>query len=437
MTDIPKNFCMAPWVHAYIMPNGGVFPCCTTPYNDTFARVESGVTKLEDYYNTPKFKKIRQEFMAGKRPASCSDCWKKEDGGVKSERIKHFKKFEKHFPEVISRTSSEGVFSNPKLKYLDIRESNLCNYKCRMCATHSSSKWMAEELILNGKVDQAYIKASIDPVTGIMRAGVNYSNYYLSEVEEIHFAGGEPLIMQETYDMIEALKTQRPDDYYRVDINIITNTSKLKWKSNDILELIKDFHYVGISCSIDGMGLRHDYLRNGGVNDWHRVEQNIQTLVDWKEELSVHNMRRSSNKSRVVRFHSTVTWANLYHWWDLYEQYHLTGKVKMITNFSLDPIGIGVDCLPTKELHRAIDFYKSKPESPAISDIITFLKAQVGKKPDHKIWHDLKRLKKYYTILDGLRNQDFCTAFPEWSELWEEIGDCTDVPHSLEWTPGD
>jgi len=428
---------MAPWVHAYIMPNGGVFPCCTTPYNDTFARVESGVTKLEDYYNTPKFKKIRQEFMAGKRPASCSDCWKKEDGGVKSERIKHFKKFEKHFPEVISRTSSEGVFSKPKLKYLDIRESNLCNYKCRMCATHSSSKWMAEELILNGKVDQAYIKASIDPVTGIMRAGVNYSNYYLSEVEEIHFAGGEPLIMQETYDMIEALKTQRPDDYYRVDINIITNTSKLKWKSNDILELIKDFHYVGISCSIDGMGLRHDYLRNGGVNDWHRVEQNIQTLVDWKEELSVHNMRRSSNKSRVVRFHSTVTWANLYHWWDLYEQYHLTGKVKMITNFSLDPIGIGVDCLPTKELHRAIDFYKSKPESPAISDIITFLKAQVGKKPDHKIWHDLKRLKKYYIIMDGLRNQDFCTAFPEWSELWEEIGDCTDVPHSLEWTPGD
>jgi len=428
---------MAPWVHAYIMPNGGVFPCCTTPYNDTFARVESGVTKLEDYYNTPKFKKIRQEFMAGKRPASCIDCWKKEDGGVKSERIKHFKKFEKHFPEVISRTSSEGEFSEPKLKYLDIRESNLCNYKCRMCATHSSSKWMAEELILNGKVDQAYIKASIDPVTGIMRAGVNYSNYYLSEVEEIHFAGGEPLIMQETYDMIEALKTQRPDDFNLVDINIITNTSKLKWKSNDILELIKDFHYVGISCSIDGMGLRHDYLRNGGVNDWHRVEQNIQTLVDWKEELSVHNMRRSSNKSRVVRFHSTVTWANLYHWWDLYEQYHLTGKVKMITNFSLDPIGIGVDCLPTKELQRAIDFYKSKPESPAISDIITFLKAQVGKKPDHKIWHDLKRLKKYYTILDGLRNQDFCTAFPEWSELWEEIGDCTDVPHSLEWTPGD
>ena len=428
MTDIPKNFCMAPWVHAYVMPSGGVVPCCTTPYNHLFAQVENGVTKLEDYYNTPKFTKIRQEFMAGKRPASCSDCWKKEDSGVKSERTKHFAKFEKHFPEVISRTSSEGVFSKPKLKYLDIRESNLCNYKCRMCHTHSSSKWMAEELKMNGKVSIPYTEAGIDPVTGIMRAGAGWADYDLSEVEEIHFAGGEPLIMQETYDIIEALKIQRPDDFNIVDINIITNTSKLKWKSNDILELTKDFNFVGFSCSIDGTGLRHDYLRNGGTNDWHRVEQNIQTLVDWKAERPIN---------RDVRFHSTITWANLYHLWDLYEQYHLTGKARMTINFSLDPIGIGADSLPTRELQRAIDFYSSKPKSPAIGQIITFLDAQIGKKKIHKTMYDLKRLKKYYLIMDGLRNQDFCTAFPEWSELWEELGDCSDVPHSMDWTIGD
>jgi hypothetical protein len=410
------------------MPSGEVFPCCTTPYNDTFAQVESGVTKLEDYYNTERYKEIRREFMAGKRPTSCSDCWRKEDSGVKSERTKHFAKFEKHFPEVMSRTSSEGVFSKPKLKYLDIRESNLCNYKCRMCSTHSSSKWLQEDKELRGEILPGYRKGGIDPVTGIMRAGVDYSNYDLSEVEEIHFAGGEPLIMQETYDIIDSVKAQRPDDYNLVDINIITNTSKLTWKSNDILESTKDFHYVGFSCSIDGMGLRHDYLRNGGTNDWHRVEQNIQTLVDWKAERP-HN--------RGVRFHSTITWANLYHIWDLYELYHLTDKVKMTLNFSLDPIGIGVDSLPQKELQRAIEFYSSKPQSKEISDIITFLKSQVNKKPDHKVWHDLKRLKKYYTILDGWRGQDFCTDFPEWSELWEEIGDCSDVTHSLEFTPGD
>ena len=430
MTDIPKNFCMAPWVHTYVMPNGGVFPCCTTPYNRPFAQVESGVTKLEDYYNTPKFTKIRQEFMAGKRPASCIDCWKKEDGGIKSERIKHYKKWNKDYADVISRTSSEGVFSKPKLKYLDIRESNLCNYKCRMCSTHSSSKWLQEDKELRGEILPMYSKAGINPITGIMRAGVDYSSYDLSEVEEIHFAGGEPLIMQETYDIIDAVKAQRPDDYNLVDINIITNASKLTWKSNDILESIKGFDYAGISCSIDGMDLRHDYLRNGGVNDWHRVKQNIDTLVDWKKESTEANKRQ-------VRFHTTITWANLYHVWDLYEQYHLTGKAKMTLNFSLDPIGIGVDSLPYKELQRAIDFYSSKPQSPEITDIITFLKSQVHKKRDHKVWNDLKRLKKYYTILDGWRDQDFCTAFPEWSELWEKIGDCSGVTHSLEFTRGD
>jgi len=436
VTDIPKNFCIAPWVHSYIMPNGGIFPCCTTPYNKPFHVLKPG-DKIEDYYNTDNFTKIRREFMAGKRPVSCSECFIKEDDGIKSERIKHFKKWDKDYADVISRTSSEGVFSEPKLKYLDIRESNLCNYKCRMCSTHSSSKWLQEDKELRGEILPGYRRAGINPVTGIMKAGADYSSYDLSEVEEIHFAGGEPLIMQETYDIIEALKIQRPDNFNLVDINIITNASKLTWKSNDILESVKDFDYVGVSCSIDGMDLRHDYLRNGGINDWYRVKHNIQTLVDWKEELSTVNMRRSSNKRRTVRFHTTITWANLYHVWDLYEQYHLTSKAKMTLNFSLDPIGIGVDSLPQEELQRAIDFYSSKPHSPEIQTIITFLKSQVDKKPDHKVWHDLKRLKKYYTILDGWRDQDFCTAFPEWSELWEKIGDCSGVTHSLEFTRGD
>ena len=427
---------MAPWVHAYIMPNKEVFPCCSTPYNAPFTTARS-TDKLEDYYNSTKFKKIRQEFMAGKRPASCSECFTKEDAGIRSERMKHYTKWNKDYEEVISRTSTEGVFEKPKLKYLDIRESNLCNYKCRMCSTHSSSKWLQEDRELRGEILPGYVRGGIDPITGIMKAGVDYSNYDLSEVEEIHFAGGEPLIMQETYDIIDAVKRQRPDNFNLVDINIITNASKLKWRSNDILESIKDFDYVGISCSIDGMDLRHDYLRNGGTKDWHRVEHNIQTLIDWTDELSVHNLRRSKNKFRRVRFHTTITWANLYHVWDLYERYHLTDKVKMTLNFSLDPIGIGVDSLPQRELHRAIDFYSSKPQTSEITEIVTFLQGQLDKKPDHKVWHDLKRLKKYYTILDGWRDQDFCTAFPEWSELWQEIGDCSDVKHSLEFVRGD
>jgi radical SAM protein with 4Fe4S-binding SPASM domain len=35
MIDMNKTFCMAPWTHMNIGPNGDVYPCCMMPVCDT------------------------------------------------------------------------------------------------------------------------------------------------------------------------------------------------------------------------------------------------------------------------------------------------------------------------------------------------------------------------------------------------------------------
>lgn len=410
---IPDNFCMAPWMHTYIMPSKDVFPCCSYSYIDPVATVKPG-DQLTDYYNSPAYRELRQQFMNNQQPEKCTNCYRRQSAGIANDRTDLFGRYEKYYDDVISRTDPDGTFHKPKLKYIDVRDSNLCNYKCRMCSLHSSSKWLIEETEIKGGVDQNFLDSGIDLKTGVMHSGTDWSSYDLSELEEVHFAGGEPLIMPATYDVLDMIKTQKTN-WNRVSIAIITNASRLKWHGHDILEETQGFDYVGFSCSIDGTQLRHDYLRSGGINDWQKVSENLDILIDWKKQ------RDTQGKKARLRLHSTITWANLYHWWDLYQHYCINNIMDMQVHFAFNPKGISVTCLPDSELERAIEFYQSKPDTKHIQLVISFLQEQLGKKPQSERQADLKQLKQFYTTLDKSRNQSFVDAFPEWADFYHNI----------------
>ena len=44
-----------------------------------------------------------------------------------------------------SRTNKDGSVDNFYLEHLDIRWSNLCNYKCRFCSLASSNTWLQDQ----------------------------------------------------------------------------------------------------------------------------------------------------------------------------------------------------------------------------------------------------------------------------------------------------
>jgi len=79
-------------------------------------------------------------------------------------------------------------------------------------------------------------------------------------VDEIYFAGGEPLIMPEHYQILDRLI-----ELGRTDVNIrySTNFSKLTFKGKHIFDYWKQFPNLELYISIDGVGKIGEYVRKG------------------------------------------------------------------------------------------------------------------------------------------------------------------------------
>jgi sulfatase maturation enzyme AslB (radical SAM superfamily) len=97
---------------------------------------------------------------------------------------------------------------------------------------------------------------------------------HLDYVEQIYFAGGEPLLMDEHYRILDELVRRK-----RFDVKLIYNTNfthtDLKGKS--VFEYWKQFDSVAVGASLDGMDAYAEYIRKG--TDWSVVEQNRQNMM--------------------------------------------------------------------------------------------------------------------------------------------------------------
>ena len=72
--------------------------------------------------------KVRSDLSNGKKISQCTLCWDREDKGFSSMRLEANKEYGMH----------DSTLATPK--YLDLRLSNLCNLKCRMCNPVYSSQ---------------------------------------------------------------------------------------------------------------------------------------------------------------------------------------------------------------------------------------------------------------------------------------------------------
>jgi hypothetical protein len=127
----------------------------------------------------------------------------------------------------------------------------------------SSSQWHHDAVAL-GMVDKnskALTKAFIDK-----KSFFDQLDFYLDTVEEIYFAGGEPLMMEEHYQLLELLIDRKRFD---VKLKYNTNLSTLTFQHWDIVQLWKHFEHVNVAASLDASGKRGEFLRKN--IQWSRV----------------------------------------------------------------------------------------------------------------------------------------------------------------------
>lgn len=261
----PENdhFCILPWIHMHTWADGTTYPCCLghTDY-------PIGNTKQSSYldiWNSEEMRNLRLNMLADKPSAACSRCYEHEKAGTESLRMTKNRDF-KHKYDRINLTKEDGSLDEVHMSYLDIRFSNICNMRCRTCGPTFSSLWHtdARKMGLVNSDTPRILKAKDD-----INEMWNEVVHWLNDVEQIYFAGGEPLIMDEHYKILEHLISIGKTD---IAISYNTNFSKLTYKNKDVIELWKHFKHVNVGASLDAMHERGECLRKGTV--WKEIEEN-------------------------------------------------------------------------------------------------------------------------------------------------------------------
>ena len=133
-----KTFCMFPWLHLNATPKGDIYPCCSNDYTTPFGNTKE--ITLKEAFNSDKMKQLRLDMLNERKNDICSFCYKHEEAGPYSFRNYSKEQFAKHFDSIVPTTQEDGTVEDFKMRYFDIRFSNICNFKCRTCGSEFSSQ---------------------------------------------------------------------------------------------------------------------------------------------------------------------------------------------------------------------------------------------------------------------------------------------------------
>jgi sulfatase maturation enzyme AslB (radical SAM superfamily) len=104
----------------------------------------------------------------------------------------------------------------------------------------------------------------------------------IDECKIIYFAGGEPLLMQEHWMILDRLVELK---MFNVKLKYNINASKLSHGGKNIFDYWKQFDYVRVYSSIDDIGARAEYQRYG--TDWPVMVNNLHKINEYFGELTI------------------------------------------------------------------------------------------------------------------------------------------------------
>ena len=261
-----ENFCMLPWIHLHAWPDGRAYPCCLGRAKHPVGNFKE--KSMREIWNDTPMRDMRSNMLADRPCLECGDCYEQEAAGFTSMRNNSNKSFGHHVAE-INNTLPDGSLPDMKLHYWDVRFSNICNLKCRSCGSIFSSRWYDDDVRLWGKELRPRVQFAGRHEEDVWEQ----MQEHVPHLDQIYFAGGEPLIMEE-HNRILKLLIEKGNTRVRLVYN--TNLTELKFKRESVLDLWKHFPTVCVAASLDDMGDRAAIIRSG--TDWAQVEQNIRDL---------------------------------------------------------------------------------------------------------------------------------------------------------------
>ena len=414
-----KTKCLAPWISIHNWPDGNVYPCCLWDSGDPVGNVNE--QPISDIWNSDKLKDARLKMLNGEQVKSCDRCYLLESTGDSSYRQRINREHTK-YEHYLDKTNKDGSLDFMNFHLWDLRISNFCNFKCRSCGAGLSSSWHKDAVELGIAPDNTKALININDKTNFLSQIENHYNC----VDEIYFAGGEPLIMPEHYTILNELITRGKTD---VNIRYSTNFSKLKFKNKHIFEYWKKFDNLELFISIDGVGSVGEYVRTG-YND-SEFEANVKAFKD------------SGLKFKHYGYAVTYGALNFLHLFDMVLDFidrdfiDIDGRRSNNRTVFFSPISYPshYDCkyLPTRyktEFKRRLEGFEKELKIRGTSidfnrDIMNKLNTvyTTSISGDFSL-EEMKKCKELTIKLDRMREENFTKALPYFNSI-EDLTDNT------------
>jgi len=391
-----KTFCIYPWIHIHAYPTGEAYPCC-------HAEMKPGVVgncrtqTLEQICRDEPMQHLRDDMLNERENAACTRCYEQEAAGFFSGR----RSANKHHGHHIKKLES-----NPfELSYWDIRFSNLCNLRCRSCGHIFSSQWYQDQAQLAGgdwKARNQVLNYAGRTETDMWEQLEPHLDY----VEQIYFAGGEPLLMEEHYRILDELVRRQ---MFHVRLIYNTNFTHTDLRGRSVFEYWRQFESVAVGASLDAMGSRAEFIRKGTV--WSTVEQNRRDMIDICPKVDFY-------------ISPTLSIMNAWHLPDFHRSWVDQGLLRpqdLNVNILQDPVHYRIDIAPlaykqqlTQKFQQHLEWLRPQDHlqraTTGFESAITFMNATDNSQLIPQFWDRTQQL-------DNIRKEKIMDCIPELAAL--------------------
>ena len=390
-----KTFCIYPWIHLHAYPTGEAYPCCHAEMAYPVGNCRQNT--FEEIWHDSPMKQLRNDMLSETRNPACGRCYEQEESGFFSGR----KSANKHHGHHIKRIDDDKF----QMTYWDIRFSNLCNLSCRSCGHIFSSSWYQDQAQLAGgdwKEKNHVLYYAGRTETDMWEQLIPHLDY----VEQIYFAGGEPLMMAEHYNILDELERRG-----RFDVRLIynTNLTHVKLKDRTVFEYRKKFKSVAVGASLDAMGPRAEYIRKG--TDWSAIERNRMQMLETCPNVDFY-------------ISPTLSIMNALHLPKFHREWVKKGYIKpqdLNVNILQDPAHLRIDIAPSEYKRVVQADYEAhldwlRPLDPlqratvGFESAINFMTATDNTMLIPKFWTKTQKL-------DLIRNENILAVIPELAGL--------------------
>jgi len=397
--NIPHDkFCVLPWVSLEASPIGTVRPCCLTDdeiVDDKGNKFELATATFDQVQQSKHMQNLRKQFLAGEKPQTCRKCWNEERGGRTSKRMHTLDRLKHMLPD------QDWTVDAKPLMFLDLKLGNICNLKCRICGSWSSSQFAVEEL---HQISGDEEKKKSYPYQ-MLRAGAwpRENEQFWSEIDQaldqiryIEFTGGEPFMIDQHFDMLQGIVDR--GIAHQVEIHYNTNGTQWPKRGPDIW---KHFKTVEIAFSIDDVGERFEYQRTNA--DWAMVLDNITSFQYLQDQMPNLRLQCCS----TVNIFNVRYIDQLSHWIALQRfDFVYWNMMHDAWYFSIATLPDSTKSAVTEHLRTADVPPQYRAEFDRIIDFMN-----TGASTDGFM------LRMKIRDLDRKRNQNFRTVAPEMAEL--------------------